>query len=77
NGVNYELNGFITWGDVSNEEGYRVYLNGGLFNTLPANETTSAIPALVLVPGGSIEMSVEAFNSAGKSPRKSVLIVCP
>ncbi len=77
NGVSYNLSGFITWEDGSNEEGYRIYVNGGLFNTVAANVTTSAIPNFVLAPGGSIKMSVEAYNSTGKSAQKSVDIVCP
>jgi hypothetical protein len=76
-GISYKLNGFISWENGPNEAGYRVYSNGGLFNTVPANVTTSALPNLLLVPGGSIKMSVEAYNSAGTSPRKSVDIVCP
>jgi hypothetical protein len=76
-GMSYNLSGFITWEDGPNEEGYRVYANGGLTDTLTANDTTSAIPNLLLVPGGSIKMFVEAYNSTGKSPQKSVKIVCP
>lgn len=77
NGVTYNLGGSISWNDGLNETGYNVYLNGGLFNVLPANTTTSPIPNLVLVPGGSIKMSVEAFNPAGKSAKKAVEIACP
>lgn len=77
NGVNYNLGGSISWEDTSNEEGYNVYVNGGFFIATAKDVTTSAIPNLLLVPGGSIKMSVEAFNSAGKSAKKSVDIVCP
>ena len=77
NGVTYDLGGSISWNDGPNEAGYNVYLNGGMFTVLPANATTSPIPNMVLVPGGSITMSVEAFNSGGKSGKKTVEIVCP
>lgn len=77
NGVNYDLNGFISWEDVSNEEGYRIYLNGAVFMGVPADTVNAAIPNLIVVPGGSIKMAVEAYNPAGKSAKKSVEIVCP
>jgi hypothetical protein len=77
NGVNYDLSGFINWEDVSNEDGYNIYSNAGHSSTNPRDVTTSAIPNFQLVPGGSITLYVEAFNSAGKSPKRSVDIVCP
>ncbi|MBI5943001.1 MAG: hypothetical protein HY864_01420 [Chloroflexi bacterium] len=77
NGVSYDLNGFISWEDVSNEEGYRIYLNNVVLMGVPANTTTAAIPNLLVQPGISIKMSVEAYNPAGKSAKKSVEIVCP
>ena len=77
NGVSYDLSGFITWEDGPNEAGYRIFVNGELFSTVALNVTSSAIPNLVLAPGGSIKMSVEAYNSTGKSPQKSVEIFCP
>jgi len=77
NGINYDLAGSIHWEDISNEDGYNVYANGGLFNVTAKDVTTSAIPKLQINAGGSISMSVEAFNSAGKSPKRSVDIVCP
>ncbi len=77
NGINYDLAGSIHWEDISNEDGYNVYANGGMFNVIARDVTTSAIPKLQINAGGSISMSVEAFNSAGKSPKRSVDIVCP
>lgn len=77
NGATYNLSGFLIWNDLPNESGYNIYLNGGFSNVLAANTTTTAIPPLILVPGGSINMSVEAFNAGGKSARKTVVIVCP
>jgi len=77
NGVTYDLGGSITWEDAAKEDGYNIYVGAGLFNVVPANSTSSPIPHLLLAPGGSINMSVEAFNSAGRSAKKSVEIVCP
>lgn len=77
NGVSYDLNGFISWEDVSNEEGYRIYFNDVVLMGVPANTTIAAIPNLLVQPGISIKMSVEAYNPAGKSAKKSVEIVCP
>ena len=77
NGVNYDLAGSISWEDVSNEDGYNIYSNAGHSNKTPRDVTTSAIPNFQLNPGGSITFSVEAYNSAGKSPKRSVDIVCP
>ncbi len=77
NGVNYNLGGSVSWNDGPNEAGYNVYFNGGLFATLPANQTTAALPAIVLAPGVSITMSVEAFNSGGNSGKKRIDVICP
>ena len=77
NGISYDLSGSISWEDVSNEDGYNIYSNAGHSSTNPRDVTTSAIPKIQLNPGGSITLYVEAFNSAGKSPKKSVDIVCP
>jgi hypothetical protein len=76
-GVNYKLSGTISWNDLPNEVGYRIYVDGIFLNETPKDVTISPIPILILIPGGSIKMSVEAYNSAGKSPKKSVDIVCP
>ena len=77
NGVNYDLGGFVSWNDSTNETGYNVYMNDVLLVSLPANSTTTALPAMVMVPGGSFQISVEAFNSSGKSAKKSTQITCP
>ncbi len=77
NGVTYDLGGSIAWNDGPNESGYNVYFLGAVFATLPANTTTTALPHVLIVPGGSIKLSVEAFNSAGKSAKKSIEIFCP
>jgi hypothetical protein len=77
NGVTYDLAGSISWEDVPNEDGYKIYSNAGHSRTTPRDVTTSPIPNFQLVPGGSITLFVEAFNSAGKSPARSIIIACP
>ena len=77
NGISYDLAGSISWEDVSNEDGYNIYSNAGHSSTNPRDVTTSAIPKLQLNPGGSITLFVEAYNSAGKSPKRSIDIICP
>lgn len=76
-GLSYHLSGSISWNDGANEDGYNVYLGNGLVNVVPANGNISPIPNLLLVPGGSIKMSVESFNSTGKSGKKNITIICP
>ncbi len=76
-GVNYKINGSISWDDVEHEDGYKVYFIAALFKQVGADVTTAPLPILELVPGGSFTMSVRAFNSAGKSDPKSILITCP
>jgi len=77
NGVTYDLAGSISWEDVPNEDGYKIYSNAGHSRTTPRDVTTSPIPNFQLVPGGSITLFVEAFNSAGKSPARFIVIACP
>lgn len=77
NGVTYELGGSITWGDVENEEGYTIYAGGGLFGDVGADTTTLQMPPVILAPGASYTISVEAYNAAGKSAKKSITVVCP
>lgn len=75
----FNLGGTISWDDDSNnEDGFNVYLNGALHGSVGANIETYPIPALVLVPAGTvIELGVEAFNAAGKSATKKVSFSCP
>ncbi|HNN13690.1 MAG TPA: hypothetical protein PKL78_09040 [Anaerolineales bacterium] len=77
-GVNYQLGGFITWQDKSdNEDGFKIFFNGNPHGNAPADATTFAIPSIFLVPGGSVSMGVQAYNSAGKAPLKEITITCP
>ncbi len=74
----YLYSGVINWQDNSNNEGgFNIYLNGGLFGTIGANITTYPIPALALAAGTPITLSVEAFNSGGKSAKVDVVVICP
>lgn len=74
----YLYGGVINWQDNSNNEGgFNIYLNGGLFGTVAANITTYPIPALALAAGTPITLSVEAFNSGGKSAKVDVVVICP
>ena len=82
----------VTWEDrAQGEEGYRViiYLNGSprVFN-LPANSTQLEVPDFQLdcsgppvggfLPGGSIEIMVQAFRgNAGSATRLGIAYDCP
>lgn len=75
---NYQYLGTIVWEDQSdNETGFNIYFNGALSATIAPNVTSHPIPALVLGAGTPITMGVEAFNAAGKSATKQVVIICP
>ncbi|MBI3151693.1 MAG: hypothetical protein HYZ21_06145 [Chloroflexi bacterium] len=74
----YLYGGVINWQDNSNNEtGFNIYLNGALSGSTEANVTTYPIPAIPLAAGTPITMSVEAFNSGGKSAKVDVIIICP
>lgn len=73
---NYQF--VLLWDDsANNEDGYRVYFNGGLLVSLPANTTT--FPHIIgpLAPGTPVTYDVEAFNATGASAKKSVTVACP
>jgi hypothetical protein len=73
---NYQF--VLQWDDsANNEDGYRVYFNGGLLANLPANTTTYPHIVGVLGPGVPIMYDVEAFNATGASAKKSVTVSCP
>ncbi|MCJ7432316.1 MAG: hypothetical protein MUO77_02390 [Anaerolineales bacterium] len=74
----FQYLGAITWeDDANNEDGYNVYLNGGLLLTLPPNANTAPLPGLPFPAGTPMTMGVEAFNAAGKSAMVIVVITCP
>jgi len=74
----YQYTGTITWEDKSNnEKGFNIYLNGGLFGAVGPNVTAYAIPPLPFAAGTPMKLGVEAFNDAGKSATKEILIICP
>jgi hypothetical protein len=77
-GPNFNYQFTLSWNDIANnEDGYRVYFNGSLLATLPANTTTYPHVVGVLGPGAPIMYDVEAFNAAGASAKKSVTVTCP
>lgn len=74
----YLYGGTINWQDNSNNEsGFNIYLNGALNGSIGPNITTYPIPPLPLAAGTPITLSVEAFNSGGKSAKVDVIVVCP
>jgi hypothetical protein len=74
----YQYGGTITWKDNSdNETGFNIYLGANLHGSVGQNVTTYPIPPLVLAAGTPITLSVEAYNSGGKSAKVDVVIICP
>jgi hypothetical protein len=75
---NYQYGGNITWEDKSsNEDGFNIYFNGGLYGTVGPNVTAYPIPPLIFPAGVPMTLGVEAFNSGGKSATKNVVVTCP
>jgi len=73
---NYQF--VLQWDDsANNEDGYRLYFNGGLLVSLPANTTTYPHVIGPLAPGVPFTYDVEAFNATGASAKKSVTVTCP
>lgn len=73
---NYQYGGNITWTDnSSNEDGFRIYLNGASHGTVAANITTYPIPAVI--SAAPITLSVEAYNAGGASATVDIVIPCP
>lgn len=60
----------LTWSDVSNETGYRIYRDGKLLATLGAN-TISYVDKPPY--GGPYTYAVEAFNDSGTSAQTTVV----
>ncbi|MDK1119500.1 MAG: hypothetical protein QGM50_12030, partial [Anaerolineae bacterium] len=73
---NYQF--ILTWDDnANNEDGYRIYFQGGLLTTLPADANTHPVDIGPLVPGIPFTYEVEAFNVTGASAKQSVIASCP
>ena len=58
-------NVFITWANVANEDGYRVFRNGVQIASLAAN----VVSTVDTPPFGTYTYCVEAFNAGGASPQ--------
>ncbi len=73
---NYQF--VLLWTDsANNEDGYRVYFNGALLTSLPANATTFPHVIGPMPPGVPFTYEVEAFNATGPSAKKSITVSCP
>ena len=70
--------GDIVWEDDSDiEDGFNIYLNGALYDTIGKNIETYPIPAINYGAGTTITLGVEAFNDSGKSAIKEIDLKCP
>ncbi len=78
-GPNYKHSGTLTWEDKSNnEDGFNIYVNNTLIASIPANSISYNVPqGSSMAPGTASIFEVEAFNAAGKAPKKSVTKGCP
>jgi hypothetical protein len=73
---NYQFG--LTWEDkADNEDGYRIYFNGGLLVTLPAGSTSHLHTIGVMGAGVPFTYEVEAYNVTGASEKKSIVVTCP
>lgn len=59
-----------------NEDGFTIYQNGALLQTLGADTTQVAL-SFPVVAGAPMEYGVEAYNAAGSSARKTETVICP
>ena len=75
---NYQYGGTLTWKDQSNNEaGFNIYMNGALFGNVGKDVTAYPIPPLIFPAGVPMTLDVEAYNDAGKSSKKQVIVICP
>lgn len=66
----------LSWSDAAdNESGYRVYRWDQQIADLPPNSTTYTDNATV-TPGAALQYSVEAYNDAGASAKRTVDFAC-
>lgn len=78
-GGNFKHSGTLTWEDKSNnEDGFNIYVNNTLIASIPANSVSYNVPQGASMPPATASIfEVEAFNAAGKAPKKSVSKGCP
>lgn len=73
----YLLSAVLSWVDNSdNEDGFYIYQNDVLLQTLGA-DTTQAAFTFPVVAGIPVKYGVEAYNAAGTSARKTEIVICP
>jgi hypothetical protein len=66
----------LSWSDrADNEQGYRVFRNGTLVATLPANATTYSETISINI-NNVLSYSVASFNQSGSSPQSTVTFSC-
>jgi hypothetical protein len=66
----------LTWSDrADNEQGYRVFRNGTLIATLPANATSYSETISINI-NETLNYSVASFNQSGSSPQSTVAFSC-
>jgi uncharacterized protein YgiM (DUF1202 family) len=66
----------LSWGDAAdNESGYRVYRFDQLVADLPPN-TTAYTDVVTVTPHAALQYSVEAYNSADSSARRTISFSC-
>ncbi len=71
-----EVTTTLNWSDAAdNENGYRVYRNDTLIVELAAN-SEQYVDETTVASGGSLIYSVEAFNDAGPSARRTISFSC-
>jgi hypothetical protein len=71
-----ELSTDLTWSDrANNEQGYRVFRNGTLVATLPANATAYSETISINI-NDTLIYSVESYNLAGSSAQNSISFSC-
>lgn len=77
-GSQYEHAGTLVWTDAStNEDGFKVYVNGTLFATLPPGSASFTVPSGTFFDAGvKSTFMVEAYNSGGTA-QATVEKACP
>jgi hypothetical protein len=66
----------LSWSDrADNEQGYRVFRNGNLIATLPANATVYSETISINI-NATLSYSVASFNQSGSSPQSTVTFSC-